>query len=96
MLLAGTIPAIASAAALLYVACVMARGIAEVDWDESTKYVPAVVTAITMPLPYSIDTGIGGFITCALVKVVSGKVAQALPAALGLAGLFAVKIAVAG
>src|SRR5581483_2861123 len=30
--LAGMIPAYASAAALLYVACVMARGLAEVGW----------------------------------------------------------------
>ena len=62
--LAGMIPAYASAAALLYVACVMARGLAEIDWEDITEYAPAVVTAITMPLTYSIATGIGlGFIT---------------------------------
>jgi AGZA family xanthine/uracil permease-like MFS transporter len=95
--LAGTIPAYASAAALLYVACVMARGLAEVDWDDLTEYAPAVVTAITMPLTYSIATGIGlGFITYALGKLISGKVAEASPAVLVLAVLFAIKFAVAG
>ena len=95
--LAGTIPAYASAAALLYVACVMARGLAEIDWDDLTEYAPAVVTAITMPLTYSIATGIGlGFITYALAKLISGKYAEASPAVLVLAVLFAVKFAVAG
>ena len=95
--LAGTIPAYASAAALLYVACVMARGLAELDWDDITEYAPAVVTAITMPLTYSIATGIGlGFITYALAKLISGKYAEASPAVLALAVLFAVKFAVAG
>ncbi len=95
--LAGTIPAYASAAALLYVASVMARGLAEIDWQDITEYAPAVVTAITMPLTYSIATGIGlGFITYALAKLLSGKWKEASPAVLGLAALFAIKFAVAG
>jgi AGZA family xanthine/uracil permease-like MFS transporter len=95
--LAGTIPTYASAAALLYVACVMARGLAEIDWEDITEYAPAVVTAITMPLTYSIATGIGlGFITYALGKLISGKVNEASPAVLVLAVLFAFKFAVSG
>src|SRR5262249_59000166 len=50
--LAGMIPAYASAAALLYVACVMTRGLAEIEWEDITQYAPAVVTAVTMPLTY--------------------------------------------
>ena len=95
--LAGTIPAYASAAALLYVACVMARGLAEIEWDDITEYGPAVVTAITMPLTYSIATGIGlGFITYSLCKLIAGKIKDASPAILVLAVLFAIKFAVAG
>src|SRR5206468_10695122 len=52
--LAGMIPAYASAAALLYVACVMTRGLAEIDWTDITEYAPAVIAAVTMPLTYSI------------------------------------------
>lgn len=90
--LAGMIPAYASAAALLYVACVMARGLAEMDWDDITEYAPAVVAAVSMPLTYSIATGIGlGFITYALAKILSGKLPEAKPAVMVLAVLFAVK-----
>jgi len=95
--LAGMVPAYASAAALLYVACVMARGLAEIDWEDITEYAPAVITAITMPLTYSIATGIGlGFITYALAKIIAGKAREASPAVMVLAVLFAIKFAVAG
>jgi AGZA family xanthine/uracil permease-like MFS transporter len=95
--LAGAIPAYASAAALLYVACVMARGLAEIDWEDITEYAPAVVTAISMPLTYSIATGIGlGFITYALAKIISGKFREASAPVLVLAAIFALKFAIAG
>ncbi len=95
--LAGMIPAYASSAALLYVACVMARGLAEIDWEDITEYAPAVVTAITMPLTYSIATGIGlGFITYVLAKLVAGKPQEAKPAVIVLAVLFAVKFVLTG
>jgi AGZA family xanthine/uracil permease-like MFS transporter len=91
------VPAYATSAALLYVACVMARGLAEIDWDDITEYAPAVVAAVSMPLTYSIATGIGlGFITYALAKLISGKVNEASPAVLVLAVLFAIKFAVSG
>jgi len=95
--LAGMVPAYASSAALLYVACVMARGLAEIDWEDITEYAPAVVTAITMPLTYSIATGIGlGFITYVLAKLVAGKPQEATPAVIVLAVLFAVKFVLTG
>jgi len=93
--LAGMIPAYASAAALLYVACVMTRGLAEVDWEDMTEYAPAVVAAIAMPLTYSIATGIGlGFITYALVKALAGRWTEVTPAVWILAVLFGIKFAV--
>ena len=93
--LAGMVPAYASAAALLYVACVMARSLAEIDWNDMTEAAPAVVAAITMPLTYSIAAGIGlGFITYALAKLIAGKFADAKPAVLVLALVFAVKFAI--
>jgi len=94
--LAGMIPKYASAAALLYVACVMTQGLAGLDWDDITEYAPAVVTAIAMPLTFSIATGIGlGFITYALCKILSGRFAEAKPAVIVLAAMFAVKFALA-
>jgi len=95
--LASMVPAYASAAALLFVACVMTQGLAELNWEDITEYAPAVVTALAMPLTYSIATGIGiGFITYALAKIISGKLTEAKPAVVILAVLFAVKFAVAG
>jgi AGZA family xanthine/uracil permease-like MFS transporter len=95
--LAGMVPAYASAAALLFVACVMARGLADIDWEDLTESAPAVVAAVSMPLTYSIATGIGlGFITYALAKILSGKLSEASPAVIVLALLFAVKFAVSG
>jgi AGZA family xanthine/uracil permease-like MFS transporter len=95
--LAGMIPAYATAAALLYVACVMTRGLAEIDWDDVTEYAPAVVAAVSMPLTYSIATGIGlGFITYALAKLIAGKLQDAKPAVIVLALIFAFKFAVSG
>jgi AGZA family xanthine/uracil permease-like MFS transporter len=95
--LAGMIPAYASAAALLYVACVMTQGLAEIDWRDMTEYAPAVVAAVTMPLTYSIATGIGlGFITYALAKLIAGRLDEAKPAVLVLALVFAVKFALPG
>jgi AGZA family xanthine/uracil permease-like MFS transporter len=95
--LAGMIPAYASAAALLFVACVMARGLAEIEWKDITESAPAVVAAVTMPLTYSIATGIGlGFITYALAKVIAGRFQEAKPAVLVLALIFAIKFALPG
>jgi len=95
--LAGMIPTYASAAALLYVACVMTQGLAEIDWRDMTEYAPAVVAAVTMPLTYSIATGIGlGFITYALAKLIAGRLDEAKPAVLVLALVFAIKFALPG
>jgi len=65
----------------------MARGLSEINWDDVTDYVPAIVTALAMPLTFSIATKIGiGFITYAAVKVLSGRWSNATPAILILAG----------
>lgn len=72
--LAGTVPAFATAPALFYVACLMSRSLKDLDWEDVTEFVPAMVTAITMPLTFSIAHGIGiGFITYAAVKILAGR-----------------------
>ena len=79
--LATSIPGFATAPAIVFVACLMARGLAEVDWEDVTEYVPAVITALTMPLTFSIATGIGlGFIAYVLIKAISGKLKDISPA----------------
>ncbi|MGE0733356.1 MAG: NCS2 family permease [Alphaproteobacteria bacterium] len=75
--LAASIPPYATAPAILFVACMMAKALAEIDWQEPTEYVPAMITALGMPFTFSIATGIGlGFIAYVLIKFLCGKVAE--------------------
>ena len=92
--LAGSVPAYATAPALIYVACLMARGMTEIDWEDVTEYAPAVLTALAMPFTYSIADGIAvGFISYVVIKVVSGRVRE-VPVIMGiLAVLFVLKYA---
>lgn len=90
--LAQTIPAFATAAALLFVACLMARSLADLDWDDLTESAPAIVCALGMPLSFSIADGIGlGFVTYVVIKVFSGKAAACPLAVYVIAAIFAGK-----
>jgi AGZA family xanthine/uracil permease-like MFS transporter len=90
--LAQTVPAYATAPALLFVGCLMARGLSEIDWEDVTEYAPAVVTALAMPFTFSIANGIAlGFISYAAVKLLSGRFGEARPAIVVLAALFVVR-----
>ena len=72
--LAQSIPSFATSAALLFVACLMIRSIADLEWDDITETAPAIVGAVSMPLSYSIADGIGlGFISYALIKLLAGR-----------------------
>ena len=90
--LAQTVPGFATAPALMFVACLMARGLVEIDWEDGTEVAPAIVTALGMPLTFSIANGIAlGFITYAGVKLLTGRSRETGPAVLLLAALFLVK-----
>ena len=72
--LAGTVPAFATAPALLFVAVLMTSGLAEIDWDDITVAAPVVITALAMPLTFSIANGIAlGFLTYATLKLLTGQ-----------------------
>jgi adenine/guanine/hypoxanthine permease len=95
--LAGTVPAYATAPALCYVAVLMARGLAEIDWDDITEAAPAVITAVGMPFTYSIADGIAfGFISYAAIKVLAGRYKDLSPAVLIITALWLVKFAAFG
>ncbi|MBN9489211.1 MAG: NCS2 family permease [Alphaproteobacteria bacterium] len=95
--LAGSIPPYATAPALLYVACLMARGLTEIEWDDVTEAAPAVITAIAMPFTFSIAEGIAfGFISYVAIKLVAGKFRDIHPAVGILAVLFVIKYLVIG
>jgi AGZA family xanthine/uracil permease-like MFS transporter len=72
--LAGAVPAYATAPALFYVSCLMLRELVDIDWDDTTESVPAVVTALLMPFTYSIANGVAfGFISYAGLKLLTGR-----------------------
>lgn len=92
--LAQSVPSYATAPALMFVACLMTRGLAEISWNDATEYAPAVVTALAMPLTSSIADGIGlGFITYAASKLASGRRRECPPAVALIAVLFAIRFA---
>jgi AGZA family xanthine/uracil permease-like MFS transporter len=92
--LAKTVPAYATAPALCYVAVLMTRGLAEINWDDLTESAPAVMTAVAMPFTFSIADGIAfGFISYAVIKILAGRFADLKPAVLVIAGLWVVKLA---
>jgi AGZA family xanthine/uracil permease-like MFS transporter len=90
--LAQSVPGYATAPALLFVACLMARGLAEIDWDDASEYAPAVITALAMPLTSSIADGLGlGFIAYAALKLAGGRPRACPPAVIAIAALFAAR-----
>ncbi len=91
--LAGSVPAFATAPALLFVAVLMASGLAEINWDDVTEAAPVVVTALAMPLTYSIANGIAfGFIAWTAIKLISGRHRDLNAALVILSILFVIKL----
>lgn len=92
--LAQSIPAFATGAALLFVATIMARALEDLEWSNVGESAPAVVTAIAVPLSYSIADGIGlGFISYAAVKIASGQARECPLAVYVVALIFMLKFA---
>ena len=95
--LAQSVPAYASAAALLFVASLMARSLADLEWQDITEAAPATITAIAMPLSFSIADGIGlGFIAYAIIKILSGRARQCPPAVYVIAAVFVARFVFLG
>jgi AGZA family xanthine/uracil permease-like MFS transporter len=92
--LAGSVPAFATAPALLYVACLMMRELVDVNWDDITDAAPAALTALMMPFTYSIANGLAfGFISFAVIKAGTGRVREVHAATWLVAALFLIRFA---
>ena len=75
----------------------MARALEDLSWGDVAESAPAVVTAIAIPLSYSIADGIGlGFITYALVNLISGEARQCPLAVYVVAAIFVLKFGFLG
>lgn len=92
--LAASIPAFATAPALVFVACLMAQALRALPWGDETEYLPAILTVLAMPFTFSIATGIGlGFIAYAAIKALAGRAAEVHGAVWVLAALCVAKFA---
>ena len=90
--LAGMVPGYATAGALLYVAVLMTSGLSAIDWDDITESAPAIIAAVMMPLSFSIANGIAlGFISYAVIKVLSGRYREVTLSVYVLAAVFVAK-----
>ena len=90
--LAGMVPASATAGALVYVALLMMSGMRDLDWDDPTELLPALLTIVMIPLTFSIANGIAiGFITYVGVKLLVGRWAEISSGAWFLAAIFLAK-----
>jgi len=84
--LAQSVPAFATAPALIFIATYFVRNIKDIDWDDISEYAPAILAAIVMPLTYSIAYGIAiGFIAYVIIKAASGKLDALNIASVGIA-----------
>lgn len=78
--LAGIIPAVATAPALVLVGFLMFTQVRDIDVSEFEEGFPALLAIILMPLTYEISVGIGaGFISWTLIKVMKGKMSEVHP-----------------
>lgn len=92
--LAGSVPAYATAPALLYVACLMVREFEEIQWSDVTESAPAVLTALMMPFTYSIANGLAfGFVSYAAIKLLTGRAREVHAATWIVAALFVIRFA---
>ena len=92
--LAQSVPPYATSAALLLVAMLMARGLADLKWNDVTEATPAVVTALAMPLSFSVADGIGlGFLSYAAIKLLAGRARECPLAVYAVAVVFGLKFA---
>jgi AGZA family xanthine/uracil permease-like MFS transporter len=62
------------APALIVIGSLMLKNVRRIHWDDSTEAIPAFLTMVLMPFSFSITEGISfGFITSALLKLISGR-----------------------
>ena len=72
-----SIPAFATAPALVFVAAGFLAPLGQLDWDDLSTAVPVMLMAILMPLTFSIAAGIAvGFIAHCVILVICGRAAD--------------------
>jgi adenine/guanine/hypoxanthine permease len=82
------------APALIVVGSMMLQVVRRLDWDDPTEYIPAFLTAVTIPFAFSISAGIAtGLASYASIKVLTGRWRECHWMIYFFAALFAVQYA---
>jgi adenine/guanine/hypoxanthine permease len=72
--LVGKIPDFATAPALILVGALMVASAARIDWEDPRVAIPSFLTIVTIPLTYSIATGLSfGIISFAIIELATGR-----------------------
>ena len=78
-----------TAPALIIVGVLMSSSLKDIAWDEFEIAVPAFLTVVSMPLAYSIATGIAiGFIFYPITMILKGRIKEINPVMYGLFVIF--------
>jgi AGZA family xanthine/uracil permease-like MFS transporter len=73
--LVGAVPQAATAPALIVVGSLMMSHVGEIPWSNTRVAITAFLTMITIPLTFSIATGLSiGFTAFAVLKLASGEI----------------------
>ncbi len=90
--LVAAIPPHATAPALVLVGALMMGAAARIRWDDPADAIPAFLTAVAIPLTYSVATGLAlGFVTWPLLRAASGRAREVPKLVWVLAALFAAR-----
>ena len=69
-----SIPAFATAPALVFVAAGFLAPLARIEWDDFATVVPVMLMAVIMPLTFSIAAGIAiGFLAYVVIRLIAGR-----------------------
>lgn len=89
---AASIPYFATSPALIVIGAMMLQPIKRLDWTDPSEYIPAFIILATIPLTFSIASGIAlGFVTYPLIKLFSGRKKEVDPLVWAIAFLFLLK-----
>ena len=90
--LVASIPAAATAPALILVGALMISAVTEIEWEDPMVAVPAFLTLITIPLTFSIANGLAfGITSFAVLKLLRGKAQRSDWMLFTLAALFVLR-----
>ncbi|HXP84481.1 MAG TPA: NCS2 family permease [Bryobacteraceae bacterium] len=93
----GAVPTSATAPALIIVGSLMMSHVGEIRWNDPAMAIPAFLTMATIPLTFSIATGLSlGFTAYALLRLATGKARETHWLVFVLAALFVARFVYLG